>query len=94
MKIFGFIIILILLVLGVTFALLNATPVSFHYYIGVKEIPLSILLVLSFVLGLVIAFIVMSISILRLKAQKRSLNKRLKLIQKEIDNLRSLPVKE
>ncbi len=81
------------MVIGVTFALLNAAPVSFHYYLGAKEIPLSILLVLSFVLGLLIAFIVMSISILRLKAQKRGLNKRLKLADKEIDNLRSLPVK-
>ena len=94
MKIFSYIVIFILLVVGVTFALLNATPVNFHYYIGVKEIPLSILLVLSLVLGMLITFVVMSFSVLRLKAQKRGLNKRLKMTEKEIDNLRALPTKD
>ncbi len=94
MKIFGLIVVLILLVIGVTFALLNAAPVSFHYYFGAKELPLSILLVLSFTLGLLLAFVIMSVSILRLKAQKRGLNKRLKTVEQEINNLRALPIKD
>lgn len=94
MKIIGYFIILILLILGVTFALLNASPVTFHYYFGVKQLPLSLLLVMSFGVGLILTFFAMSISVLKLKAERRSLRKKLKVAEKEINNLRVMPIKD
>lgn len=94
MRILGYVIIIILLVLGITFALLNATQVPFHYYLGVKTLPLSLLIALSFLLGLLLAFLVMSISVIRLKSQKRGLKKRLRTVEQELNNLRALPMKD
>ncbi len=94
MKIIGYLLILILLIFGITFALLNAVPVTFHYYLGEKQLPLSLLLVMSFGVGLVLTFFVMSISILKLKAERRGLKKKIKVAEQELNNLRSLPVKD
>ena len=42
---------LIVFLLGVGFALLNATPVIVHYYIGEANLPLSVTLIGGFVVG-------------------------------------------
>lgn len=94
MKVVSYLIVLLLLILGVTFALLNATSVSIHYYLGVAQLPLSLLLLISFALGLIVALIVMGIIVLRLKAKNLGLKRRLTLAEKEIENLRIMPIKE
>ncbi len=94
MKIFSYIVVLFLIVLGISFAILNAGQVSIHYYIGVSHLPLSLLLVFSFGIGLIIGLLLTGVVILRLKAQKRSLKKRLKVVEKEIENLRTIPIKD
>ena len=48
MKIFSYIFIVLLVILGITFALLNANQVNIDYYIGTIKSPLSLLLILSF----------------------------------------------
>ncbi|MBN1683899.1 MAG: LapA family protein [Gammaproteobacteria bacterium] len=94
MKIFSYMIILLLLILGVTFALLNATSVTIHYYLGVSQLPLSLLLLISFAAGVIVALLAMGIILLRLKAQNLGLKRRLRTAEKEIENLRTLPIKE
>lgn len=49
---------LIVLVVGIGFALLNTEIVSLHYYLGAVKTPLSLSLVLAFVLGGLIGLIV------------------------------------
>ena len=85
---------LIVIVLGVTFAYLNATPVAFNYYFGEKSMPLSMLLVCSLGVGLVLGFLVMGISWVKLKTTNLCLKKRLKCATQEVENLRSIPIKD
>jgi len=94
MKIFSYLIVLLILILGVTFAILNAAPVAVHYYIGSQQLPLSLLLVMSFGIGLLIGLLVLGFNILRLKAKNRGLRKQLRVAEEEINNLRALPVKD
>jgi lipopolysaccharide assembly protein A len=94
MKIISYIFILLILILGVSFAILNADPVNVHYYIGIKQMPLSLLLVISFGLGAIMGLLVMGFNVLRLKTKNIRLNKKLKVVEKEIANLRVIPVKE
>ena len=94
MKVFSYIIILLILILGITFAVLNAMPVTVHYYIGTKQMPLSLLLVIGFVFGLFVSLIFMSFVVIRLKSRNRRLRKQLKISEKEIDNLRVMPIKD
>lgn len=78
MRIISYSILVILLFLGITFACLNHNPVAINYYVGEKQVALSLLLVLVFavggVLGLLAGFFVM----VRLKAENRRLKHKLK----------------
>lgn len=49
---------LIVLVIGIGFALLNTDSVSFYYYLGVVKAPLSLIIVLSFIVGGLIGLLV------------------------------------
>lgn len=84
MRILSFIIAIILIVLGLTFALLNATPVTLNYYLGSQEISLSLLLVLAVGFGTLIGFIVSIGKILRLKNKIHQQKNRLKQLEKEL----------
>ena len=67
--------------------------VVFNYYLGSKQIPLSLLLVSAFGGGVILGFIFALPHWFRLKRDKRKLKTRIKLIEKEIENLRTLPLK-
>jgi lipopolysaccharide assembly protein A len=83
MRIISYIILVIIIILGVTFALLNAEPVSLNYYVGTRQISLSLLLVLFLGVGVIFGLIVTIIPILRLKNRNRQLKQQLKQMHKE-----------
>jgi len=56
MQIFFYFLLVVTVLLGITFAALNAEPVTLHYYIGVKQLPLSFLLVFSLVFGVLLGW--------------------------------------
>lgn len=94
MRIASYIILFLILLLGLTFACLNAEDVSINYYIGSSELPLSILLAFSFVLGGITGLVVVLKVFLRMKCEQRRLQHRIKLAEKEIENLRVIPLKD
>ena len=51
MRIVTYLFLILLVVLALIFAGLNADLVSVNYYLGTKRLPLSLLILLSFVLG-------------------------------------------
>ena len=94
MKLLSHLMMLVILAVGVTFAMLNGEVVTFHYYLGVRQISLALLLVGAFGAGILLTILFMSIVTLRLKHEKRKLRKQLKEARQEIDNLRTIPIKE
>lgn len=62
-----------ILVLGISFAVLNGDMVTVHYYIGVKQLPLSIVILGSFIVGIAIGSMVYLPTIVRLKMEVRRL---------------------
>ena len=93
-RLFGFLLLVSLVVLGLSFAVLNAEPVSLNYYFGYRDIPLSMIVVLSLAGGALIGVLVSMGMILRLKQQAGRLRRQLRTAEKEADQLRILPVKE
>lgn len=83
MRIFSYIVAIILIVFGLTFSLLNASPVMLNYYIGSAKISLSLLLILTVGLGMLIGFIVLLGPILRLKKRNYQLRNRVKQLEQE-----------
>ena len=94
MRIFLYLILLVIVVIGLTFAALNATPVMFNYYIGSRTISLSLLLVYTLGIGIILGMLVSITPVIRLKKQNYSLKNRVKQTEKEIENLRAIPIKD
>ena len=93
MRIITFLLSILIIFLGVTFAILNAAPVNINYYIATSQMPLSLLLVLTLGVGLVLGLIVGMMKVIGLKAANVSLKGRVKLAEKEVANLRAIPLK-
>lgn len=62
MRLFGYIILVIIFVLVAALAVLNAQEVTFNYLVGTFHLPLILLLLVVFVLGLVIGMVLMLLS--------------------------------
>lgn len=75
MRIFSILILSLVALLGISFAILNAHPVSVHYYIGARDVPLSLLLFLSLVLGILIGLFSLYPRIFKLKLENRRLRR-------------------
>ncbi len=82
------------MLVGLTFASLNSNVVSFNYYLGTKEIALSLLLVFSFGLGIGLGLLVAIFPWFKAKAEVFRMKSRLKVVEKEVENLRSMPIKD
>ena len=93
MRIFSYLILLIIMLFGLTFAALNSTPVVFNYYLGTKTLALSLLLVLAFGTGIFLGLLVSLFSLLKSKRDNLRLRARLKTSEKEVENLRSIPIR-
>lgn len=93
MRIFSYLILLIIMLIGLTFASLNSAIVTFNYYLGSKAIALSLLLVLAFGAGIFLGLLVAVFSWIRLKSSNFRLKSRLNIAEKEVKNLRSIPIK-
>lgn len=84
---------IILIIIGISFAGLNAEPITLNYYIGTAILPLSLLLVLVLISGCVLGLLGSVIPYFKLKRANRHLRQRLKLVEEEVANLRAIPLK-
>ena len=92
MKIITYIVVLCIMLLGITFAMLNAELVNINYYFGIRHLPLSLLLLLAVVIGAIFGVVATLFKLLRSKSKIRRLAKKLRLAQKEVASLRAAPI--
>ena len=93
-RIIGTIIIIILAVLATVFSVMNANPVELNYYFGKVEVPVSMALVLAMVVGAFLGVIASLGVVIRMKKDNIRLKKEVGNAEKELMNLRKLPLKE
>ena len=94
MRIVTYLLLLIIILIGITFAVLNPTTVTMNYYIGQKTLPLSLLLVSVFAFGCLLGLLVGGWLLLRMKIKNYRLKQRLKVAEKEVQNLRTIPLQD
>ena len=94
MRIVTWILLLIILLIGITFAVLNPAIVTMNYYIGKKTLPLSLLLVSVFALGCFSGLLVGGWLLFLAKLKNYRLKQRLKVAEKEVQNLRAIPLQD
>lgn len=94
MRILSYIFLLCIVLLGISFATLNSGMVTLNYYISQKTMPLSLLLVSVFSTGCLLGLLVGLTIVVRLKLKNYRLRQRLKLAEKEVANLRAIPLQD
>ncbi len=81
-------------VIGLSFALLNVEMVKLNYYFGTITAPLSIVVAVSLAVGALLGVLASMGMALGLKRETIRLRHNLKIAEKELENLRSLPLKD
>ena len=85
---------LFLILVGVSFAVLNAAPMQINFYFTRLTLPVSLMLTLMLGIGVLLGYIIGLFKYWRLKMEYRKLKNQLQLNEKEIKNLRSIPLKD
>lgn len=94
MRIVSYFFLLVIVLFGMTFATLNSESVTINYYLGQSTLPLSLLLVIVFALGCLIGMVVGVWLLIKAKLLNYHLKQRLTLAEKEITNLRAIPLQD
>jgi putative membrane protein len=87
-------IIMLIMLLGAVFTVLNADLVEINYYLGRRELPLSLILTIALGLGVLLGVLAGMGRVLALKRELNSLKRRSQMVNEEVNNLRALPLKE
>ena len=88
------VVIILFFILAVVIGLKNQQLINLNYLIAQNEIRLSTLLAIIFSIGFIVSMLVNSFFYLKLKVQNLHLRKLNKKQRKELNELRSLSVKE
>jgi uncharacterized integral membrane protein len=93
-RIIFLIIFLVVFLFGASFALSNAQEVRLSYYFFEKNVQLPWVIFGSMCIGVVLGIVAMMSIVIRLKHELSKKNKEVKVIEKEVANLRALPLKD
>ncbi|QRN03921.1 DUF1049 domain-containing protein [Legionella sp. MW5194] len=85
---------LLLILVGVSFAALNANSVEVNFYVTTVTMPISILMTIMLGIGILVGFLIFLLRYWRLKRELARVRNQLRLTEKEIKNLRDIPLKD
>jgi putative membrane protein len=69
---------ILLIVIGIAFAALNAKPVDINYLIGTTQLPLAVILLISLAIGMFLSVLMTGVTLIKLKAKNKWLEAKLK----------------
>ena len=94
-KLFYLVFLLFFMVLVLTISIKNPQSVVVDYYFGIQwDGPLVWLLVITFILGLVMGWLLMLVSVFKNKREAGKTRKELAKVEREVENLRTMPIKD
>jgi len=93
-RILGYLFLLVVLILTLTFTTINVHTVQVNYYIGTQEVPLAVILGATLIIGALLGALVMMKPIMKLKLDSSKLRRNIRSNEKEISILRTLPLKQ
>ena len=94
MRIVMIIFYLLLIIIGVSFAGLNSESVYVNFYFKTFHMPVSVLIILMLGLGVAVGFFLFLCRYWRLRVEHHKIKHQLKLFEKEIRNLRAIPLQD
>lgn len=84
---------LIFMVIGASFAIVNDTPVTVDLYFMTPQLPLSLLVLLALGLGMLLGGLTGMLYSMRVRRENTELRRKARLVNEEVRNLRTMPVK-
>jgi putative membrane protein len=91
-KIVKFILVVVFLIIGAAFAIINDQSVELDLYFMVTSLPLSLILLLATGVGILMGAVVSAFYFMRLRRENAVLRRQSRLVEQEVKNLRSLPI--
>lgn len=88
------ILILLIFIVSLVFFLKNNQMITFDYLVNSQDISLSFLLFISLSIGALLGILAWLPKIIGMKHRISKLEKQMKLSEKELDNLRVMPMKD
>ena len=83
-----------LMLFGVTFAALNAGSIALNLYFKTITLPIAVLIISAFACGIIVGFMIFLGRYLGLRAKHYKVKHQLQVMEKEIKNLRTIPLKD
>lgn len=93
-RILKFAFVLLVLLTGLAFHLRNDQPVSLDFYLGSVSLPFSFYVIAALCVGALLGGLSVLPRVLWLKRENGRLKKNLQINEKELNNLRVIPVKD
>ncbi len=90
MKLLSYIFVLVCLLFGISFAALNASDVTIHFYWRELVFPLSMVLMISFAIGAMFGILFSLVAIIKAKTEAASYKRKLSQAEKQLDSFRKL----
>lgn len=84
---------LVFMVVGASFALINDSPVTVDLYFIQSQMPLSMLLLLAVGCGILLGGLAGMVYFMRVKKENADLRRKTRLVNEEVKNLRAMPIK-
>lgn len=86
--------IIVIIFLGLIFHLKNGQTIVIDYYAGSINLPLSLMTVIALCVGAILGMLASLPILFKLKHENEKLVRQVKMTEKEINNLRVIPVKD
>lgn len=88
--------ILALAIFGLTLALVlvNLSYVGVSYLFGTLQMPLAVALAIALIVGVVVGVLCLLPAVIRARARARRMHGRLDALEKEVHNLRHIPLRD
>lgn len=93
-KLFSLLLFALIFIFSAAFAAFNMSDVTVNYYFGELTLPLSALVVIATVFGVILGMIMLVLSTVKLRYENRRLQQKLSVSEQEINSLRILPIKD
>lgn len=94
-RLFYFLVFLVIIVFGVSFALKNPDLITIKYYFDISwTVKLAALLAAALAIGAVLGVLLTSMWVLRSRRRLSQAKREVRKMEQEISNLRALPIKD
>jgi len=94
LKLIKFILLLGIALLGAGFASINPEPVAVYFYFYDFTVPLGLLILVMIGIGAVLGVFSSLLLMARVKRDNQRLRRQARLASEEVNNLRTIPVKD